>query len=107
MRRFESAESALDGMSRSTPPDIIITDLYMPGVDGWRFCRLLRSPDYAPFNHVPIMAVSATFAGAETTRIAADLGANAFLPAPVDRHEFIAQVRQLLRGERPRKSSAP
>jgi PAS domain S-box-containing protein len=103
VRRFDSAASALDSMSQSAPPDVIITDLYMPGIDGWRFCRLLRSPDYAPFNSVPIMAVSATFAGAETTSIAADLGANAFLSSPVDRHEFLGQVRQLLRGERPQK----
>ena len=43
---FSSAEDALSSMNPSTPPDPIITDVYMPGIDGWRFCRLLRSPEY-------------------------------------------------------------
>ena len=103
VQSFSSAASALEGMGQAAPPDLIITDLYMPGIDGWRFCRLLRSPDYAPFNHVPIMAVSATFAGEEAARVTADLGANAFLSSPVDGREFIERVRQLLRGEQPQK----
>lgn len=37
---FDSARAALLAMSGQPPPDIIITDLYMPGIDGWKFCRL-------------------------------------------------------------------
>ncbi len=99
---FESAESALLAMDRACPPDLIITDLYMPGIDGWRFCRLLRSPEYEPFNQVPILVVSATFSGEEASNITADLGANAFLPSPVDGKQFTEQVRALLGGEKPR-----
>ncbi|GAB6095623.1 hypothetical protein JCM14469_18750 [Desulfatiferula olefinivorans] len=96
---FESAEDALVAMNDLTQPDLIITDLYMPGIDGWRLCRLLRSPEYATFNEVPILVVSATFAGEEASRITADLGANAFLPSPVDGKRFIALVRSLLAGQ--------
>ena len=103
VRAFESAMAALEGLDLKAPPDLIVTDLYMPGIDGWRFCRLLRSPEYAPFNRVPILVVSAIFAGDEVARITADLGANAFLASPVDRREFGEQVRMLLRGERPQK----
>ena len=100
---FSNATSALQAMSQAAPPDLIVTDLYMPGIDGWRFCRLLRSPEYAPFNQTPILVVSATFAGEVPERIAADLGANAFLPSPVDGRDFAEQVRRLLRGEPLRK----
>lgn len=47
---FQSVEMALESMSRANGaakqiiPDLLITDLYMPDIDGWRFCRLLRSP---------------------------------------------------------------
>ncbi|MBM4341670.1 MAG: response regulator, partial [Deltaproteobacteria bacterium] len=37
---FTGAEAALAAMKPEDPPDIIVTDLYMPGLDGWRFCRL-------------------------------------------------------------------
>ena len=71
---FAGAEAALASMNPQNPPSLIVTDVHMPGIDGWRFCRLLRSADYAAFNDVPILVVSATFAGDEPARIAADLG---------------------------------
>ncbi len=98
---FTEAEAALAAMDREGPPDLIVTDLYMPDLDGWRFCRLLRSPAHADLNGVPILVVSATFSGDDTARITADLGANAFLPAPVDGRRFIGRVRTLLGGGQP------
>ncbi len=106
-RAFGGAEAALAAMlSWSTPtagdpvapPDLIVTDLHMPGLDGWRFCRLLRSPEYAAFNGTPILVVSATFAGEEPSRITSDLGANAFLPVPVSMERFQETVHALLDG---------
>ena len=98
-----SAEAALAVMESLPPPAIIVTDLYMPGIDGWRFCRLLRSPSYPAYNQVPILVVSATFAGEEASRIALDLGANAFLPAPVVGDRFRATARALITGDKPRE----
>ncbi len=100
---FESAETALAALAPAAPPDLIVTDLYMPGIDGWRFCRLLRSPEYEAFNAVPILVVSATFAGDHPERIAADIGADAFLSSPVDGEAFTAQVRALLAGKQARR----
>jgi PAS domain S-box-containing protein len=101
---FRSAEAALAAMGQDAAPVLIITDLYMPGIDGWRFCRLLRSPGYAQFNLVPILVMSATYSGIEPAQITSDLGANAFLPMPVDGKLFLEQVQSLLKGEEPRKA---
>ena len=101
---FTGAEAALAAMDREHLPALIVTDLYMLGIDGWRFCRLLRSPDYAAFNQVPILVVSSTFSGDEPDRIAADLGAEAFLPSPVDGKRFVEQVRAILKGRHVRKA---
>ncbi len=104
---FTSAEAALaemgaairqgDDPTRSLP-DLVVTDLYMPGIDGWRFCRLLRSQEYEALNAIPILVVSAIFAGDETGRIAVDLGAEAFIPSPVDGRQFVEQVRAIIEG---------
>jgi PAS domain S-box-containing protein len=96
---FTAAEDALTAMRCANPPALIVTDVYMPGIDGWRFCRLLRSQEYKAFNQVPILVVSATFTGDEADRIAADLGAEAFLPSPVDGQRFVEQVQALLSGK--------
>ena len=110
-RPFTGAEAALAEMSARVEtadrdlgilPAIVVTDLYMPGIDGWRFCRLLRSPEYAAFNQIPILVVSSTFSGDEAARIAADLCAEAFLPSPVDGKRFVEQVRAILSGKRVR-----
>jgi DNA-binding response OmpR family regulator len=110
-RAFAGAEAALAEMSvwigtddrdLGALPALVVTDLYMPGIDGWRFCRLLRSPEYTAFNQVPILVVSATFTGDETDRIAADLGAEAFLPSPVDGKHFVEQVQAIRSGHQVR-----
>jgi PAS domain S-box-containing protein len=95
---FTGAAEALAAL-RCAPPALIVTDLYMPGIDGWRFCRLLRSHEFASLNRVPILVVSATFAGEEARRIAKDLGAEAMLSMPVDGPSFLATVRTLLAGK--------
>ncbi len=102
-RTFEHVEDALRAMTAGAPPDLVVTDLYMPGIDGWRFCRLLRSPEYAAFNDIPILVVSATFAGDYPERIATDVGADAFLAAPVDGKQYVALARALLQGEKMRR----
>lgn len=102
---YPGAEAALAALHAGLRPDLIVSDLYMPGVDGWRFCRLLRSPEHAAFNHTPILVVSATFSGDEAARITTELGANAFLPCPVDGPQFIEQTRLLLQGRVPQAAS--
>ena len=101
VRSFVSVEEALRSLVDHGPVDLIVTDLYMPGIDGWRFCRLLRSPEYATLNAIPILAISWTYAGVDARLISVDLGANAFLPAPFDPSSFRAAVRDLLDGRTP------
>ncbi|HKL00880.1 MAG TPA: response regulator, partial [Desulfotignum sp.] len=102
VRAFDGATAALRAMKGKPPPDLIVTDLFMPEIDGWRFCRLLRSPEYPAYHQVPILVVSATLAGEEASRITADLGANAFLSAPVDGDRFLDTAKSLLAGKQPR-----
>jgi len=96
---FNNATDALAFLDQNFPPDLIITDLYMPDIDGWQFCRLLRSPEYRELNQTPILIISATFSGNDIIDISADIGANAFMPSPIDGKQFLIQVRAILNGE--------
>jgi PAS domain S-box-containing protein len=99
-----SAEEALQMLDGSGPLDVIVTDLYMPGIDGWRFCQLLRSSEYSAYNAIPVLVVSATFSGADAEEITVALGADAFLAAPYEPVDLRAQVRDLLAGHKPPSS---
>lgn len=95
---YDSAEALLSNASSTALANLIITDLHMPDIDGWRLARLLRSAEYAAFNKIPIIVVSATFSGAETERITAEIGADAFLESPISSDELLAKVRSVLQG---------
>lgn len=72
-------------------PDLVITDLAMPNVDGLELCRRVRA-----VSQVPIIVLSAK--GEEKTKVAAlDLGADDFVTKPFGIDELLARVRASLR----------
>src|SRR5262249_62435018 len=79
-RRCAGVEEALTSLHDEPSIALIVTDLHMPGIDGWQFCQLLRSSDYARFNRLPILVVSATFSGSHAELLRLDLGADGVLP---------------------------
>jgi CheY-like chemotaxis protein len=70
-------------------PDLIITDLTMPVLDGLEMTRLIRK--YAEFENTVIIA---SFESDRTSSIEA--GANDFLPKPVETDELLAQIGKYL-----------
>lgn len=98
---FESVAVALEAMEGFNPPDIIITDLFMSEIDGWRFCRLLKSPEFRFLNHVPIMVTSLAYSGDNSAHLLEDLGAALFLPLPVEQERFIESVLSLTDPKKP------
>jgi two-component system KDP operon response regulator KdpE len=75
-------------------PDLVITDLAMPNVDGLELCRRLRA-----ISQVPIIVLSAK--GEEKTKVEAlDLGADDFVTKPFGIDELLARVRASLRRAR-------
>lgn len=78
-------------------PDLLLLDLHMPELDGWKVCRLLRSPEFDHLARVPILVVSATFSGVDAEEISAELGADAFLSLPSTPARLHARMDALLR----------
>ena len=72
-------------------PDIIITDLAMPIMDGWETIRRLRADDRT--RRIPIIACSGAEAPSDTDEVWAD----ALLTKPCPLDTLLLEVRQLLR----------
>ena len=90
VRGASDGESGLETFSE-WHPDLVITDLAMPNVDGLEFCRRLRA-----MSQVPIIVLSAK--GEEKTKVEAlDIGADDFVTKPFGIDELLARVRASLR----------
>ena len=98
---FANAEEAVVHMNEEVPPDLIIANLEMPGIDGWQLCRLLRSRELAPFNRVPILLCSAAGSNTETKQISKELPTLVYSVDVDDPQSLCQAVRSLLKGRSP------
>jgi two-component system KDP operon response regulator KdpE len=76
------------------PPDLVVTDLSMPGTDGLHLCRNIRA-----ISQVPIIVLSVR--GEEKTKVQAlDAGADDYVTKPFGMDELLARIRAALRRSR-------
>ncbi len=90
LRVANDGETALEIM-KDWAPDLVITDLSMPNMDGLELCRRLR-----PNTKVPIIVLSVR--GEERTKVQAlDAGADDYVTKPFGMEELLARIRAHLR----------
>lgn len=94
----EEAQRMLQGMV----PDLILTDIALPGMDGLSLTRLIKAD--ARLEHVPVIALTAFALSGDDER-AADAGCDGYITKPIDTRRFVDQVAKLL--ESPARRPAP
>jgi DNA-binding response OmpR family regulator len=82
-------------------PDVIITDIRLPGADGIHVVRRVR--DTPSLANTPILVTTPFGTGKATFSL--QLGANAFEPMPIDPRSLLITVRRLLRSRKSKKAA--
>jgi PAS domain S-box-containing protein len=88
-RGYTSVFTAGDGdeaveLARQHRPDLVISDVSMPRVDGFQVCRILKSPLYTGSELIPVILTSATYRDVIAEQVARSVKAYAYLEQPHD-----------------------
>ncbi len=92
-------DTAHDGVqalakARQLPPDLIITDILMPVMDGFTLCRQWKAD--AQLKHIPLVFYTATYTDPGDKQFALDLGADDFIIKPAVLENFMARIKAVL-----------
>jgi CheY-like chemotaxis protein len=79
--------------AQRTQPDLVISDLLMPVMDGYTLLRHWKAD--ARFSRVPFIVYTATYTAPEDEALARRYGADAFVLKPAEPDVFLAQVREV------------
>jgi DNA-binding response OmpR family regulator len=82
------------------PPDIVVLDVMMPGMDGFVVCRKVRET-----SRVPIVMLTAR-GGVMDRIVGLELGADDYLPKPFEPRELVARLQAILRRGAAQKETA-
>jgi len=81
-------------MLQNETPDLIISDILMPGMDGFELCRKIRGD--SRFSKTPIIIYSATYIEARDEQLAIAAGANRFVLKPIEAQHMIQVVAEVM-----------
>ncbi|MBI9108384.1 MAG: response regulator [Spirochaetales bacterium] len=89
-----TAKNGREGMKvfSSYQPDLVLTDIVMPDMEGIEFLRTLREKD----KKLPIIVMSGNYVGEDFLKPALLLGAAAFLKKPFSNEELLSTVSKCL-----------
>lgn len=95
-------DTAIDGqtgllLARDNPPDLVVLDWMLPGLDGLEVCRRLRQG-----GPVPILMLTAKDTVNDRVQ-GLDAGADDYMVKPFNLEELLARIRALLRRTRPER----
>ena len=92
---FHDGAVALEAL-RARPPDLVVLDLMLPGLDGLSLCRALRASPDARVAGLPVVMVTARVEEIDRL-LGLDAGADDYLCKPFSPRELMARIKAILR----------
>ncbi|MBW1861366.1 MAG: response regulator [Deltaproteobacteria bacterium] len=91
----ENGQIALE-LARITPPELIISDILMPVMDGYKLCRKWKRD--SKLQNIPFIFYTATHTDSRDEELALSLGAERFIVKPIEPDEFSKILQEIIRG---------
>jgi signal transduction histidine kinase len=91
--------------AKKDPPDLIITDILMPVMDGFELCRQWKADER--LSTIPFIFYTATYTDLEDEQFARSLGAERFIIKPQQPDLFMKEVRSVLEESQQVRSTRP
>ena len=90
-----SAGDGEEGLRRARQdhPDLMVLDLMLPKIDGYKVCRTLKFDER--YRNLPILILSAR-SGEQDRQLALSMGADAFVTKPYDMRDLVTRIRARL-----------
>jgi len=79
--------------ARQDPPDLVVSDLLMPEMDGYTLLRHWKVD--GRLRSIPFIIYTATYSDAEDERLALNFGADAFILKPAEPEDFLRRIREV------------
>jgi len=79
--------------ARSDSPDLIILDLMLPKIDGFKICRMLKFDE--KYKHIPVIMFTAR-AQEKDKEIGKEMGADAYITKPFEPGILLGKIKELL-----------
>lgn len=100
------AEDGVEGLRRAQTerPDLILLDLMLPRMDGYKVCRLLKFDER--YKHIPIIIMSAR-GQEEDIALGRETGAERYIVKPPENNELLNAIVTLLQSRVPSGNSMP
>lgn len=92
-------------LARRAPPDMIISDILMPVMDGFSLCRACKEDD--GLKDIPFIFYTATYTDVKDEDFAMSLGAERFIVKPTEPYKFLALLRETIEAHAAGKVAAP
>jgi DNA-binding response OmpR family regulator len=80
-------------LARQEKPDLILLDLMLPKLDGYKVCRLLKFDER--YKHIPILMLTAKTQEKDKI-LGKETGANEYITKPFDMDELMAKIKSYL-----------
>ena len=81
--------------ARQNPPELIVTDILMPVMDGYSLCRRWKSDDQ--MKDIPLVFFTGTFIDPEDKKFALNLGAERFIVKPADSGTLVDVLMEVIK----------